>query len=393
MKFKIFLCLSVVMLIGSFATAQIPCGLTVIPAATLSVNWPQFHFDPNHSGCNPYESMIGSNIVGNLTLAWEYETIGQIEGSPVVANGMVYIGSQDYNLYALNATTGALVWKYYTGYRADYSPAVANGIVYTHYEDQNSGVVYTVALDAGTGTEVWKTQITEFGSLSTPTVVNGVLYENTDRQIAALDAKTGYILWVSDDIDASANSVASVANGVVYAITYDGYLYAFDAATGKVLWNVYVNERGEAVAVVNGVLYASNDGLLAINAKTGALIWSFFVGPTQCNLSVACGPAVADGVVYAQDLTATYAFNAITGAPLWMTRIAGTGSSPAVANGVVYIGAGYDNNIYALDAHTGAVLWKYTTGAAVNSSPVIANGMVYTGSEDGNVYAFHLPGH
>jgi outer membrane protein assembly factor BamB len=64
-------------------------------------------------------------------------------------------------------------------------------------------------------------------------------------------------------------------------------------------------------------------------------------------------------------------------------------SSPAVANGVVYVGS-YDNNVYALDASTGAKLWSYTTGNAIGSSPTVANGVVYVGSGDNNLYAFGL---
>ena len=60
-------------------------------------------------------------------------------------------------------------------------------------------------------------------------------------------------------------------------------------------------------------------------------------------------------------------------------------SSPAVANGVVYVGS-YDRHVYALNAGTGALLWKYQTGG---SSPAVANGVVYVGWEDG-VYAFGL---
>ena len=53
-------------------------------------------------------------------------------------------------------------------------------------------------------------------------------------------------------------------------------------------------------------------------------------------------------------------------------------SSPAVANGVVYVGS--DDNVYALNARTGALLWSYTTGEYVVSSPAVANGVVYVGS-------------
>ena len=60
-------------------------------------------------------------------------------------------------------------------------------------------------------------------------------------------------------------------------------------------------------------------------------------------------------------------------------------SSPAVANGVVYIGSRDNSNVYALNAKTGTKLWSY-----VSSSPAVANGVVYLGSYDGKVYAFGL---
>ena len=58
-----------------------------------------------------------------------------------------------------------------------------------------------------------------------------------------------------------------------------------------------------------------------------------------------------------------YALNAGTGALLWKYATEdGVYSSPAVANGVVYVGSD-DDNLYALNASTGALLWKYTTGS------------------------------
>ena len=65
-------------------------------------------------------------------------------------------------------------------------------------------------------------------------------------------------------------------------------------------------------------------------------------------------------------------------------------SSPAVANGVVYVGS-FDNNVYALNANNGAAgVWSYTFGSAVYSSPAVANGMVYVGTtSQGNMYALN----
>ena len=54
-----------------------------------------------------------------------------------------------------------------------------------------------------------------------------------------------------------------------------------------------------------------------------------------------------------------------------------------------FISAREDDNVYALNASTGAKLWSYTTGGYVDSSPAVANGVVYIGSDDGNVYALN----
>ena len=75
---------------------------------------------------NRCETVLNVNNVGGLGLKWVYK-IGEGFTSPAVANGVVYVGSR--NLYALNASTGALLWSYYTS-DVWSSPAVANGVVY-----------------------------------------------------------------------------------------------------------------------------------------------------------------------------------------------------------------------------------------------------------------------
>jgi len=79
-----------------------------------------------------------------------YATNDYVDSSPAVANGVVYVGSNDNNVYALNARTGAKLWSYATGNEVIRSPAVANGVVYVGSLDQ---VVY--ALNASTGAKLW----------------------------------------------------------------------------------------------------------------------------------------------------------------------------------------------------------------------------------------------
>src|SRR5579884_2771840 len=98
-------------------------------------------------------------------------------------------------------------------------------------------------------------------------------------------------------------------------------------------------------------------------------------------------PAVANGVVYVgsgeQDGAdgTLYAVDAVTGKLKWSYSLSAdmVFSSPAVANGMVYIGS-EDCTLYVLDAMSGKLKWSYSTGGSINSSPSVANGVVYVGS-------------
>jgi hypothetical protein len=83
-----------------------------------------------------------------------------------------------------------------------------------------------------------------------------------------------------------------------------------------------------------------------------------------------------------------YCLDANKGVYIWSyTTGSGVSSSPAVADGKVYVGSA-DDNVYCLDADTGGYIWSYTTGDNVNPSPAVADGKVYVGSVDGKVYCF-----
>jgi len=91
-----------------------------------------------------------------------------------VANGVVYVGSDDNNVYALKASTGAKLWTYTTSSGVLSSPAVANGVVYVGSDDDN---VY--ALDADTGVLLWS-YATGSNVVSSPAIANGVVYVGSD---------------------------------------------------------------------------------------------------------------------------------------------------------------------------------------------------------------------
>jgi outer membrane protein assembly factor BamB len=353
----------------------------------VNTNWSQFHFTPDHKGLNPYENVLNTHTVGNLSLLWTYKTGGPVQSPPIVANGVVYIGSNDGNVYALKASTGTLLWSFPTGEVMAVSPALAvsNGEVYVG-SNSGGGPSPFYALQASTGAVLWSYG-TVVGVSSPPTIVNGMVYIGGFDWYYALNASDGNEVWRGETGYTTASSMAfaegalyysrgagnaqysspAVANGVVYA----GAIFSLNASDG-----------------VKGC-YVSVNGMAAVNAITCAVLWNY----TAAGSVTYSSPAIVNGAVYfGSDGGNVYALNASNGALLWSYANSGAvQSSPAVANGVVYIGSD-DNNLYALNATTGAPLWSYTTGGPVESSPAVANGVVYVGSDDGNVYAFGLTG-
>lgn len=138
-----------------------------VGANSNSDDWPMFRHDPAHSG---YSSSAAP--MTNQTL-WSFKTDAIVDSSPVVADGVVYIGSTDFNLYSLNATNGVKIWSFPTGSYPSYlisSPAVAGGVVFIGSRD---GSVY--ALNAATGDKIWSYQ-TGGDVDSSPAVAGGVVY-------------------------------------------------------------------------------------------------------------------------------------------------------------------------------------------------------------------------
>ena len=190
-----------------------PSGLV---AQSTVDEWPMFHHDPTRNG---YSTSTAPTT--NQTL-WSYTTGNYVfSSSPAVAGGIVYVGSWDGKVYALNATTGTRVWDYTTGRAVDSSPAVVGGVVFVGSDDDK---VY--ALNATTGTQVWNYTT---GSLvvSSPAVAGGVVYVGSeDDNVYALNATTGAFIWSYTTGDVVGSSPA-VVDGVVYVGSCDDKVYAF----------------------------------------------------------------------------------------------------------------------------------------------------------------------
>jgi glucose dehydrogenase len=397
---------------------------TLLPKAKAQKStldwWPMFQHDLSHSGYSTSKAPLT-----NQTL-WNFTTGGAVESSPVVVDGIVYVGSDDGNVYALNAYSGALVWSYNTWGPVQSSPTVLDGVVYVG--GFHSHAVF--ALNASSGALLWNSPIASSSPhiISSTAVANGLVYvdeynmDESGGQLYALNASTGALVW-NYQPSAWLSSSPAVSGGAVYIGTSIGLVVALDAFSGNTLWSYIIRSDGSnsssggaypvscSLSLANGLVYVGTPAEMvqALDASTGKFVWS---GAVVGGVDSSCS-AVANGTLY---VTTTYggsspanlhyggitALNAATGTKLWNTTIGSImESSPAVADGVVFVGSDDTNayplnaidghNVYALNAATGAFIWNYTTGGAVYSSPAVANGVVYVGSNDGKVYAFGSP--
>jgi outer membrane protein assembly factor BamB len=322
---------------------------------------------------------------------WTFQTGDRIVSSPVYADGAIYFGGDDGNVYAVDAGDGRQLWRRATGGPVASTPAIANQTVYVGSYD---GKFY--ALDARTGAPRWK--FTTEGErrfeapglhgmqprtqtiadpfdvfLSSPVVGGGAVYFGSgDGNVYALDAASGELRWkfhTGDVVHAS----PAYADGVVFFGSWDSYFYAVDARTGTEKWRFHGGEDPmihnqvgfqSSPAVVNGVVYTGcrDSNLYAIDAASGKEKWRFNAAGSW----VITSPAVAQGkVVFGTSDSSLYlVVDAETGKPL--VRQQGKAydfSSPAVAGDVVLVGV-LNGTLEARDFASGELLWEFRTDAS-----------------------------
>jgi len=349
-------------------------------------DWSMFRHDVQRTGTTTASASNGN-------LLWQFNTGDKIRSSPAIVNGVFYEGSNNGIVYALSAATGSVIWQYNSGSQVESSPAVVNGVVYVGILwDGHNG--YVVALNAETGSLIWRFS-TNSGIESSPTVVNGIVYIGSYYgYIYSLNATSGALIW-SYLTGSSTFSSPSIVNSVLYQGSSDGNVYALNANNGALIWSFQTGAQVYSTpAVVSDVVYVCSDAgiVFALRASDGSKIWKSSIGSGTDHEDAS--PAVANGIVYIGARNGYYALNATNGSQIWFftspySPRQFTGyvySSPAVAGNVVYCGS-IDSYVFALNAFDGSIIWSYRTGGFLFSSPTIVNGVLYIGSYDGYVYA------
>ena len=292
-------------------------------------NWQNVGGDPQHSGYSD------SSFI-SLELIWKYKVGISDISAPIVDRGTLFVGSDDSNLYALDAKTGKLKWQY-SALGKVYTPAAKDGLVFAASFDNN---IY--ALDSN-GNLKWKYN-TGSSISSPPLVYNNILYGGFDRYIYAIYIINGSLKW-KYPTDGWIESTPAISQGSIFSGSNDNNIYALDAGNKNLRWIFPTGGRvSSSPSIINGVVFigSADNNIYAIDSTDGKL-----ERRKKTNDEVK--------------------------------------SSPAVFENSVYIGSN-DNNIYSLDTDNGEILWKFVTNGWVDSPPVATKGLIYAGSKDGTIY-------
>lgn len=354
--------------------------------------WTQFQGDSGHSGYAPDRTGPTTGVEER----WAFETDGamSVENAPVVADGVVVAGSRDHRVYGIDLETGERRWSRDTGDRVVGSAAVAGDTVFV---GSDTGVLSALSLQ--TGAERWRYEIENHGIQHRPTVVGDAVVLEADG-LVALDAETGERRWRAEH-SVSLGVAASARTETVFAgDNGSDRVYAYDLTDGTTRWERRIDGRTATkhtlTAAERTVFVGDDAGVLhALEGIDGATRWRFDTGGGRLFSS----PAVADGVAYvgsgwyetADSPHHLYALDVATGEVEWRFQAPeAVFCSPVVAGGVCYFG-GVDGRVYALDAADGELMWEFDLGEQLKSSLAVVSGALVCNTSAGAVYALTEP--
>ncbi|MBV8800906.1 MAG: PQQ-binding-like beta-propeller repeat protein [Alphaproteobacteria bacterium] len=403
--------------IGALA-GIISLGLTTLAGAG-TVDWVQTYSDAGHTGLNSRETKLSPSNVPALIPGWSASLKGVSVRAFVLNDLRVIVRTthpygQSFDLYSLDAATGAQRWKTNTGREfgaTNNTIATGDNLIFSEcgqvdaYGYDYSGVC---AYKKSNGKRIWvfknPCDCSPEARLVTPLTYDNHLvffgYFNGGAlgkaYVLVADAVTGHILGAYQTGDMNSLGSAPVIHSLQTQHMYfdcGGSVCAVSTPDGALSWKTPMGAPVGALSTDGTRVYANlcngSAGLVALDAATGASLWSY--GAPECNKAPAA--LNATNVYFNGADQKVHALNAQTGSELWSSA-AGAASSPSLANGVMYVGGAPEAPaMSAYDWSTGTLLWSNLPyGSSAYLPPVIVDGSLYVANEScGAVCSYVLP--
>lgn len=288
---------------------------------------------------------------------WQARIGAQAFASPVVADGIAYIGTSGGVFNAVRVADGGFAWAFPAGGAIFGDARVEDDAVYFVAD---LGLLFK--LDRRTGRELWR-------------------YTLTSAPVARVLPHPQVFDW---DWQAP---TPLLADGVVYVGAGDGGFHAVDAATGQRRWRFEAGAKIRTGAAVDGdlVLFGSADHFVyALRRDRGQEAWRFDTGAV-----VDSTPVVSDGKVLVGNRGGgLYSIDAASGQLAWRLYFWGSWveATPVVVDGVIYIGSSDLRRVSAIDPRDGRVLWRSDVFGWSWGTPAVTSRHLYVGTAGGEPY-------
>lgn len=339
---------------------------------------------------------------GQGNLKWQFKTNGASKAKPMVYAGILYVGTNDGFLYALDADNGKLKWKFNSegeiaGSVALYKTGFWNKkrIIF----GSGSGKVFAVS---SKGKLIWSNDTGH--AVYSPVSVDdeGVAYVgNNGGELIALDADTGKIIWKNNESNLAIESQPIIMKDKVYVGSWSGYLYCVDKKTGKTLWKspgpknqgrviTYYAPADNPPVVIEDKIFVADRGYELGNYKTdGTYNDTITSGCSAISLS-------EDGKsLYARTLSEPFKKFDLDGKLIWDSpaKLGRLPISPTESGNFVYA-CSNSGNLYLIDSCCGEIRGEYqvTPKLYVMSEIAVDDGIAFISTTDGYIKAVNFCG-
>ncbi|HEV7887131.1 MAG TPA: PQQ-binding-like beta-propeller repeat protein [Acidimicrobiales bacterium] len=391
------------LLLGAVVLAAVAPAIAVQPvqaAASCAAplhpggDWPAFGPDPANSRAQSQETTIGPSQARSLAPAWSFAVAsnggkGGVTGTPVVADGCTFVGTDGGHLYALNADTGDVVWHTVTpsGGGVNGTLAVTGGRVFAFAS--RGGAPYAIALSEADGSLLWSTPLdSQPGSdvYGSPVVYNGVVFAGVSgggAELASSEAERYAFQGAFLLLDEADGHVVK-KTWTIHEPAADGGVG--DGFAGATIWSTPAVDADTGFAYVGTgnpfqpqKEHAHANSVIKVDLRRGSATFGEIVGNYKGNVDEFVQEM---GTLPCQDINGN--------PPPWYPQGAGAcgdidldfGAAPNIfkdASGRKLVGDGQKSGVYhAFDPDTLAGAWKAQVGP-----PGAVGGIVGTASVTG----------
>ncbi|WP_019028394.1 outer membrane protein assembly factor BamB [Colwellia piezophila] len=298
--------------------------------------------------------------INNERSFWDSRVSALVAGGPIAGLNKIFLGTENGEVFALDAETGELVWKAKIKGEVITAPAIDSGVLVV-----NSASGIMKAFDANTGEELWKVEqdvpALTLRGISTPVIASGgVLIGSGKGELGVYILEKGQAGWTTEVGEATGStelqrvidldSAPVVFGDKIYAISARGNLVAIELQSGRILWKRQYSSYRQIAVHRNDIFITNTQGhIYALNRINGIERWS---NVELTNRGVT-GPAVVDSYIVVGD---------------------------------------FEGYLHWLDQDTGEIVSRHKVDSSgIHTTPTVSGDVLYSQSRDGDLQAIVTP--